>query len=134
MGNPRKLFALDQGAASKGVDLDYGDFKIRILPALETNPKYTAKMREVWRKNKSRMKAGPLSKDIDDKIMAEVYADAIIVGWTEVEGDDGKKIPFNRANVIALLLDAPLLFSDVRAQAEDIALFRADVTEETVKN
>ncbi len=137
MGDPRKLFALDQTSSEKGVDIDYGEFSIRILPALETNPKYTAKLRAMLRKHGGQTRNRVLTPEQDRKIMAEVYSETVVVGWDNVTDDkDGKdkKIPFSPANVKALLLDAPLLFIDIREQASNVALFRADDIEETVKN
>jgi len=135
MGDPRKQWSIDKGSAEKGVDLLYDGYSIRVLPALRTNPKYTARYRQALQKNKGKMKGGgELSIEDDDKLLAEVYADSVIVGWTNVVDGNGKKIPFTRANVIALLTDVPLLFLDVRNSAEDIALFRADLTEDTIKN
>ena len=67
-------------------------------------------------------------------ILREVYADTVVIGWSNVEGADGKPMAFTRENVIKLFTDLPELFADVQDQATNLALFRAEINEQDAKN
>ena len=67
-------------------------------------------------------------------MLAEVYADAVIVGWSGVKDEAGKEMAFSRENVIKLLTDIPELFRDIQQQANLVSNFRAEAKEADAKN
>ena len=119
----------------QGVDLDYGDCgTITIHRAGGTNKKY-AKVASAKLKPFSRqIKMGTADAEAIRKVMVEIYADSVIVGWKGVKDAEGKPMKFSRENVIKLMNDLPDLFDDIQDQADKISLFRKEQAEEIAKN
>lgn len=150
--SPWKRYKTNPKTEQEGIWLDYSDFKIRVRRAGTSNPGYVASMRELAEKNAHRFKSNSITPEEDRQMMAEVWADHIIVAWEGPTvpkdpdkptgekitlpflGPDDKPLPFNRKNVIFFLLDLPDLFIDIREAAAGVALFRADRLEEQEKN
>ena len=59
------------------------------------------------------------------ELLADVFSRAVVLGWENVRGRDGKEIPFSAENCMKLLLDLPALFKDIQEQAELLANYRA---------
>jgi hypothetical protein len=71
---------------------------------------------------------------VQDRVMRETYADAVVVGWENIEGRDGKPLEFTKENVLKLFTDLPDLFRTVVKESQDMALFRAHVREDEAGN
>lgn len=83
-----------------------------------------------------------------DKIMREVYAEAVMIGWWTasdfgtdkearapfVDDKEGHPMEFSRPNVVKLFNELPDLFMDVQSQAQKVALFRKQVLDEQAGN
>jgi hypothetical protein len=131
-----ETFGTDKDLESgKGVDLDYGkDGIITIHRAGGSNRKYaqvaSAKLKPYSRQiyNKT------VDQDVIERVMAEIYAEAVIIGWKDVVGKDGKMLKFTTENVVNLLLNVPELFSDIQKASDDVAIFRKQEMEEDAKN
>lgn len=149
MAGPYELFKNDENLETKGVELDYGDFRITVARAGGTNKKFPKTFEAKTRPYRRAIAAGTLDPEVDRKVMAEVYADSVVLGWARnvknedgsvtvkngvIPGPDGEDIPFTKANVIKLFMDLPDLFADVVEQAGKIGLFREDEKEVDAKN
>lgn len=118
-----------------GVVLDYGKAgSIIIHRAGGNNRKFLTVTQATLAPYRRQIQAGTLDEGTDAKLMAEIYATSVIVGWKGVKGRDGKTLPFTKANVIKLLLDLPELFADIKEQAANVANFRKAQIEEEAKN
>lgn len=129
-------FATDKNLESgAGVTLDYGkDGKITIHRAGGANQKY-ARVASVKLKPYSRqIQTGTADPDVIKRVMAEIYADAVITGWEGVTDKNGKTIPYSKENVVKLLVDLPDLFEEIQKQADLISNFRAEQIEADAKN
>jgi hypothetical protein len=62
--------------------------------------------------------------EIDGDLRA-VYADHVIVGWRGFKDDDGKDVPFTRANFLMLMELAPDLWGRVRSTANTRESFQS---------
>ncbi|MAR56002.1 MAG: hypothetical protein CMM93_02360 [Rickettsiales bacterium] len=129
-------FGTDQDLEKgSGVTLDYGDAgSITIHRAGGGNRKFYTVMDAVLKPHRHAIQNKTLDKETDDRLMAEIYAKSVIIGWSGVKGRDGKKLPFNEANAIKLLTDLPDLFADIRANAMSIDTFRKEAQEQEAKN
>lgn len=123
--NPYELFKTDSNMEAAGIDLDYGDFSIRISRAGGANQKYLKLLGERMKPHRRRIENGTLDNAVAERLLAEVYADSVILGWTNITDADGQALPFNRDNCVRLLLDLPELFRDIQEQAGRVANFRA---------
>ncbi len=146
MAGPYELFKTDDDLETGGVVLNYGEFKIRIARAGGANKKYSRVLESKSRPHRRAIQAGTLDESTDLRLFAEVYAEAVVLGWSrvvkgkdgkesevqnELLGPDGEEIPFTKENVIKVLLDLPDLFSDIREQSTKVSTFRREAERET---
>lgn len=123
--NLYKLFKTDkEKETGEGITLNYGEAKITIHRAGGSNAKYRKQNNANLRKFGRDIELGTLDPETDNRIMAELYADTIIIGWEGVNDESGKPLPFTRESVVKLLTDLPELFVDIRKAALDVALFK----------
>jgi hypothetical protein len=132
--NPYALFASDKTAETQGIDLDYGPFRITIARAGGSNRKYSLVFERVVGPHRLAIQNGTFDEDASVRLLAQVYAEAIILGWSGVTDAQGQPLEFNTDNCVKLLTDLPDLFSDIQAQAGKAANFRASAVEDAAKN
>ena len=127
-------FKTDTNREVSGIELDYGDFQITIARAGGANKRY-AKMLEVkTRPHRRAIQTETMSTAQSEGLFREVYAEAVILGWSGVTDESGKVLTFSRANCMKLLTDLPDLFDDIKEQATKVALFRESLLEDDAKN
>ena len=132
---PYELFKTDEDIENKGVSLNYGNFKIVVARAGGSNKKYLNLLEAKLRPYRRQIQTGTLDQETDVRVLAEVYAETVVLGWEGVTNEDGESIPFTKPNIIKLLTELPDLFADLRAQANNVSLFRSeDAREEDAKN
>ncbi|HOK44370.1 MAG TPA: hypothetical protein PLK67_00460 [Bryobacteraceae bacterium] len=134
MGRPYSVFQTDKTLEKEGIILDYGDFKIKIARAGGANVAFQKALASKIRPYKRQIDAGTIPDDVAEKLLLDVYAESVVLGWEGVTDEKGKPLPFSKENVVKLFSDLPDLFRDVQNQAAAISNFRAEVTEDTIKN
>ena len=133
-------FGTDKKVEKEGVILQYGNtddgkpIQIKICRAGGANTAYNRAMEAKTKPYRRQLQNGTLDIEVMTSILREVYADTVVIGWSNVEDKDGKPMPFNRDNVIKLFSELPELFADVQEQATNLALFRAEINEQDAKN
>lgn len=133
-------FGTDKKVEQEGVFLQYGTTKdgkpiqIKICRAGGANTAYNRAMEAKTKPYRRQLQNGTLDMEVMTSILREVYADTVVIGWSNIEDADGKPMPFNRDNVIKLFTDLPELFADVQEQATNLALFRVEINEQDAKN
>ncbi len=132
--NPYDLFKTDTKMEQDGIVLDYGEFSITIARAGKSNAKFRGLLSTTLKKHRRKIDQDTLSDDLSDKIMIEIYADSIILGWANFTGPDGKAMVFDRENVIKAMTDLPDLFADISEQANQASNFRAEQLADAEKN
>ena len=138
-----KTFKTDENLETQGSVLDYGDFQVRIAYAGGANKRYTRYAEEKLKPLNRAIQTGALNEERSRKIMADIYAETIILDWQTIvdekpvkgiEGPDGEIIEFNVENVKMTLENLPALFNDIQDQANSIAVFRQKDLEDEAKN
>lgn len=131
-----KSFKTDEKAVSEGVWLDYGDFRVRVRPADATNESFVKAMERLARPLRGRMKANLITPEENRSLMIQVYSEAVITDWERREGEKyvrgmtdehDKPVAFSKENVVKTLSDLPKLYADIVEQADNAALFRAEL-------
>lgn len=127
-------FQTDPDMESKGVIVDYGDFRVRLTHAGQGNVRYVKYAEKMMKPVRRAMESGALGNERSLSIMSEIYAKTIIVDWqvrdgidkwkTGIEGQNGEILPFNEENVLLTLKALPNLFLDLQQQASSMANFR----------
>jgi hypothetical protein len=121
--------------AGKGIDLDYGPCGvITVHRAGGANRMFTQVFAAKMKPYERRIANGTLEDDLAERLLAETYAETVIVGWRGVKGPDGKDLAFNRKNAVKLLTELPDLFRDIQEQTTRITNFRRENLEEAAKN
>lgn len=128
-------FATDKKAEQEGITLDYGDgMEIRIARAGGSNTKFESLIQSKLRKYERLRQNDLLEIAVLRPIMREIYAEAIVLGWSGVTDREGNTLPFNKENAIQLFTDLPDLFEDIVVQSQRAALFRQTVLEAEAGN
>lgn len=121
--------------AGAGVDLDYGEAgTITIHRAGGDNKKFSKVLAAKMKPYRRQLQNGTMDDEVAERLMAEVYAEAVIIGWEGVKDEKGKTLPYSKENVVKLLTDLPELFKDIQDQASTIANFRKEEIEAEAKN
>lgn len=94
------------------------------LPATEANVSYTnARLKRAARMNRITQGGRVVTASMLDRTRDEdrvLYADFVIVGWSNVNDTDGKPVEFNKDNVKEYLQHLPsFVFDEVRNFASD---------------
>jgi hypothetical protein len=142
--SPYQQFKTDEQVEQDGFYLDYGCFRLKIARAGGSNQKFQKVLQHKFKPHKRAMSMDTMDDDLARKLMAEAYAETIVLAWDSpdgkgkyvptVIGEDGKPMEFNRANCVKLLLDLPDLFADLQTQANTAANFMTEERAELIKN
>lgn len=137
MSSLYEAFSTNKKAEVEGIILEYpdcGGAEIRIARAGGENKKFLRAIEKAAKRHRSQIRTDTLGVDTNRRIMQEVYAETVILGWENVTDRDGNPLPFNKENCLQLFQDLPALWDDIVEQANSIALFREHVREESAKN
>lgn len=134
MPSPYALFETDPKAETEGLTLDYGDFRIRIARAGGANRAFARALEARLKPYRRQLQTETLDEEVAERVLREVYADHVVLGWDGVTGPDGKAMAFSRLNILKLFGDLPELFRDIQDQAGRVALFRATELEDDKGN
>jgi len=128
-----EAFETSKSLESDGVVVDFGDFKFILARAGGSNRKFNAAVERRMRPHRRALQAGTLDPEVGDRIAAECFAEAVVLGWEGVTDRQGNPLPFTRENCVQLLLDLPDLFADLRTQATNLSNFLAAEREDMGK-
>jgi len=143
-----KAFRTSEKLEKEGVIRDFGYCRITLARAGGTNRAYAVAMEKIQRKYEKLINAKMLSDAKSAEILAEVYADTIVLNWETntdeaiedkpenwKQGIEFEEIePFNRENVIAAFKRWPELLVECKSTAEDMQFYLAALVENTTKN
>lgn len=130
----KDLFGTNADFEKNGITIDYGDFEIKIARAGGANKRFNRILRVKAQPFQRAIQTQTLDDERSNRLMYEVYAASVILGWTGVTDDEGKTISFTYENCIALFEKYPDLFADIQEQAQNIRLFKEEIREEDGKN
>jgi len=120
-----KVFGFDKKMAEDGVKmiLDVkGEqfFLVRRIP----NPDYERQLGQEYRRWEKVLKMKtPEAEELSQKLMAEVLARTVLIGWSGIS-NKGKKLEFNVENATKLMLEYPALRSAVVEFAQEPSNYR----------
>ena len=132
--SPYAQFKTDANIELAGINLDFGDFAIRIARAGGSNKKYAKSLMKHLKPHRKAYSTGTLDPKKQDAILARVYAESVVLDWANVVDRDGKIMEFSVENCVKLLTDLPELFRQIVQDAENYHNFKEVETEEIAKN
>lgn len=133
-------FQTDKNVEKEGVVLEYGKTKdgriisIRIARAGGANTRYSKLLEAATKPYRRQLQNETMDNDVAESLTQKVYAQAVVLGWENVEDADGNPMEFNVDNCVKLFKDLPDLWADIQNQATRAALFRQDILEADAKN
>lgn len=133
-------FKSDANLEKSGILLEYGFSKsgkpitIRIARAGGGNSAFTKRMEAKVKPYRRQIQTETIDTAIVEKLLREVYAETVVLGWENVEDADGNPLDFTAANCIKLFEDLPDLFKDIQEQSQRSVLFRAELLEGAAGN
>lgn len=135
-----KQFKTDTSLEKTGILLQYGENSkgqpicIRVARAGGANDAYIKRMEAKVKPVKRQIQNETIERAALLSILREVFAETVVLGWENVEDENGKALPFTKENCVKLFTDLPDLFDDLQEQSQRAALFRAEVREADAKN
>ena len=137
-------FQTDETLETKGVIIDYGQFRVTLARAGGANKKYSKVMESKAKPFRRAIQTETLDNDVAMKMLRESFAEACVLNWEVkgedeewtrgIEGKDGDLLDFNRDNVIATFENLPDLFSDLQEQANKVSIYREEILEQDSGN
>lgn len=107
---------------------------IRIARAGGANAQFQKRMEIVVKPYKRQIQTDTIETKQVEKLVRQVYAETVVLGWENVDDADGNEMKFTVDNCVKLFNDLPDLFLDLQEQAQRAALFRADIQEADAGN
>lgn len=135
-----KQFKTDEALETDGILIEYGvteaglPIRIKIARAGGRNTAFSKALERATRPYRKAIQTGTLDNKTADNLYKDVFAETVVLGWVNVEDQDGKAMEFTKENVVKLFNDLPDLFNDLREQAANVALFREEVLENDLGN
>ena len=143
-----KMFEMDKDLEREGITVNYGSIKFQIARAGGRNKAFKETFTAKTKRHRTQIDNETLSDELADRIMAEAYAEAVILGWASrkedengdpildkkgeeqwddvIENKDGKRVKYSVAECVRLLLDLPDLFSSLQSYAARSANYRKE--------
>lgn len=145
--NPYTMFDVDKGAEQEGINVNYGDFRIRVARAGGGNHRFRRLLQAKLKPYRHQMDTDTMDEGVSEQLLREAYAEAVVLGWeSKVTGEDGVdrwepwletpdgKLEYTPANCVKVLTDLPELFRDLQQVSSKVSLFRKAQEEEDAKN
>jgi hypothetical protein len=135
-----KQFKSDENLEKSGILLEYGfnsaglPITIRIARAGGGNTAYSKRMEHKVKPYRRQIQTETIDTQVVEKLLREVYAETVVLGWENVEDGDGNPMAHSVSNCIKLFEDLPDLFKDIQEQSQRSALFRADLLDSAEGN
>lgn len=118
-----------------GIQLDLGGAgRFKLARAGGANKKFEKAMMLASKPHRRAMQAESIEEDTLRQILYSVYADAVLLGWEGVTGEDGQPLPFTKANAVKLFTDLPGLFDEIRNASQNRSYYLAAEREGDIKN
>lgn len=133
-------FKSDANLEKSGILLEYGFNKagktiaIRIARAGGGNSAYTKRMEAKVKPYRRQIQTETIDLTVVEKLLREVYAETVVLGWENVDDAEGNPLAYSAANCVKLFEDLPELFKDIQEQSLRSALFRAELLEGAAGN
>lgn len=145
-----KTFEMDVDLEREGITVNYGTVKFQIARAGGRNKPFKDLFQAKAKKHRTQLDNETMSDDMADRIMAESYAQCVILGWWTrkedengdavlkkgeeqwddvIENGEGKLVKYSTDECVKLFLDLPELFQSIQSYATKAANYRKEEDE-----
>lgn len=135
-----KQFATDPRAEKEGVRFEIGvnskgeTIAFQIARAGGQNTRYLKAVEAKTKPYRMQIQAGTLDNELAAKLMREVFAESVVIGWDGVEDENGQPLQYSPEAAATLFEQLPELYALLQEQAQNVALYRKDVLDGVAKN
>ena len=136
----RELFGTNQKSEVDGIDLDYGDYTIRIARMGGSNKKWTKALSALVKKHSVQIRNDSMPEEQFKKLTLSLFAKHVFITWSgegliDEELWGNKEVPQpTEENFVKLMLEYPDQFADIQEQAKSHATFQNQILEDVIKN
>lgn len=132
-------YKTDPQKEKAGVEVEYGfrhdkPTKFLIARAGGANDRFARILDQKLKPYRRMVQSDTMDTALSERLLKEAYAEAIVLGWTNVGDENDKDLEFSVANVIKLFTDLPDLFIDIQQISRNLAIYRETVREDDAKN
>lgn len=146
-----QLFEMDKDLEREGITVNYGSVKFQIARAGGRNKAFKDTFSAKTKRHRTQIDNETMSDEMADRIMAEAYAEAVILGWwtrkedehgeallnakgeeqwvDTIENKEGKLVKYSVDECVKLLLDLPDLFNSLQSYAIKAGNYRKELDE-----
>lgn len=126
-------FLTDQSAETAGTWIDYGAVQVKIARSGGANKSFARLLESKTKPYQRAIKTDTMDNSVAERIMREVFAEAVVLGWKTKLGEewkdvvlfkDGSTAPFTKQSVMRVFEEIPDLFQDIQDQAGKASNFR----------
>lgn len=128
------LFGTDHDLEENGFALEYGDATFIIARAGGANQKFQRCIEKKMRPYRASINSGTMHEDTSRKLLAEAYAQTIVLAWDGVTDKDGEALEFTKENVVKIFNDLPDLFTEIITESQRIANYVTEAAEADSKS
>jgi len=122
--NLYELYETDEDLEKKGVGLQFGEAVFYVRRAGGTNTEFERVYEEKTRNMTSRVQLAALTEEQSSRILREVYAESVMLGWKNVTDREGNPLEYSKENFLKLMNDLPVLWRAIRVEAANHENFR----------
>lgn len=126
-------FAMDHTKEQNGVPVQVsgpnGDETIPTFIVARMGPmnqKYQKTLERITHPYKRQLELKTLPNEKAEQLMQQVFVNSILLGWENVQNEDGTAIVFSAENGLALFKQYPDLYYSLQEEAQNVALFRIE--------
>jgi len=124
---------------ARGVVIDYElqnkeTFSIKIKRAGARNQEWKTAYNQIMKPHAQDIADGKISEDANKKLLAEIWAKTVVIGWSNLRGSDGTEVKFSKETCYELFCAFPDLLNDVIADSHLRSNFQHEEMEATAKN
>ena len=134
-------FKTDPELERKGILIEYGfndrtgaPIAFRIARAGGGNAQFQKRLEADMKPYRRQIQTDTLDNKVAERILRKVFAETVVLGWENVDDENGAELPFTVENCVALFEKLPDLFKDLQEQAQKSALYRATIRETDAGN
>ncbi len=122
-----------------GVVIDYElvnkeTFSIKIKRAGARNQEWKVAYNEIMKPHAQAIADGKMSEEENKKLLAEIWASTVVVGWSNLRDGEGNEVKFTKETCYELFCAFPDLLNEVIADSHMRSNFQHEEMEATAKN
>lgn len=109
---------------------------VSLLIARLNNPGFQAHVRKATRSKTKAIRQGSISDEEMERVSLEAIAHHVLLGWKNIEDDDGNPLEYSPETALELLSDPGLrdLYQFVLTQSNERELYRQEVEDDSKGN